>query len=296
MKTIIKHIFPHALFLILTVLIFCPSVEGTQSPIYFYILCALVEVMLIVYRKRPAAPYIVSIVFAFLIFWEYSCSIKGVKNVVLFPQPENVFAVLPENYGKIFQGILSSLGLLGEAFGFAIVFGVFLGFVVGLSDKLTAIFMPIVKVISPIPPLVYSPYAVALLPSFHTAAVFIVAITIFWSLFMNVVLSIRKIDAKIMDSAKTLNLSKTSMILHVLLPYSLPGIFDNLTVSISTSFLVLTAAEMIGASSGLGWYIKYHSDFANYTKVIFGIIVIGVVVTLLNKGILALRKVCVKWR
>ena len=296
MKKIVKNILPHILFLILTILIFSPSVEGTEKPFYFYAVCIFIEIMLLLYRKRAAAPYIVSIVYLFFIIWEFSCSIYGAKNMVLFPPPENVFAVWPDNYEKILQGVLSSLGLLGEAFGLALFFGVLLGFIVGLSDQLTSIIMPIVKVISPIPPLIYSPYAVALLPSFHAAAVFIVAITIFWSLFMSVVLSIRQIDSHIMDSARTLNFSKPSLIVHVLLPYSLPGIFNNLTVSLSTSFLVLTAAEMIGASSGLGWYIKYHSDFANYAKVIFGIVIIGVVVTLLNKGILTLRKICIRWR
>jgi len=38
------------------------------------------------------------------------------------------------------------------------------------------------------------------------------------------------------------------------------------------SFILLTAAEMIGATSGLGWYVKYFSDFADYSRVIAGII------------------------
>jgi NitT/TauT family transport system permease protein len=99
-----------------------------------------------------------------------------------------------------------------------------------------------------------------------------------------------------MDSARTLNVNKATMILHILLPYSLPGIINSVTVSVSTSFLVLTAAEMIGATSGLGWYIKYHSDFANFTKVIFGIFMIGIVVTVLNVLIAAVRKVLIRWR
>lgn len=136
----------------------------------------------------------------------------------------------------------------------------------GLSDRLSGTIMPIVKVIIPIPPIIYSPYAVALLPSFRAASIFVVTMTIFWSIFMSMVLSVRQIDRKIMDSARTLNVSKASMIVHILLPYSLPGILNSVTVSVSTSFLVLTAAEMIGATSGLGWYIKYHSDFATFRR------------------------------
>lgn len=113
---------------------------------------------------------------------------------------------------------------------------------------------------------------------------------------MNMVLSVRQIDRKIMDSARTLNLNQSSMILHVLLPYSLPGIINSVSVSVSTSFLVLTAAEMIGATSGLGWYIKYNADFANFTKVIAGIFVIGVVVTVLNALISLVKRLLIRWR
>lgn len=174
--------------------------------------------------------------------------------------------------------------------------GVGLGLLVGLSDRLSKTILPIVRVISPIPPIIYSPYAVALLPSFRAASIFVITLTIFWSIFMSMVLGVREIDKKIMDSARTLNLSRGSMILHVLLPYSMPGIFNSVSVSVSISFLVLTAAEMIGGTSGLGWYIKYYSDFANYSRVVFGIVMIGVVVTLLNAFLALLRKIVIRWK
>ncbi len=53
-------------------------------------------------------------------------------------------------------------------------------------------------------------------------------------------------------------------------------------VTLSTSFLLLTTAEMMGASSGLGYFIKNYSDYTNYTNVIAGIILIGIVVSVLN--------------
>ena len=215
---------------------------------------------------------------------------------MLYPAPENVFNIFVTDYEKILEGVGSSLRLMGLAFALALFFGVGLGLIVGLSDRLSSTVMPIVRVISPIPPIIYSPYAVALLPSFRAASIFVITMTIFWSIFMNMVLSVRQIDRKIMDSARTLNLNQSSMILHVLLPYSLPGIINSVSVSVSTSFLVLTAAEMIGATSGLGWYIKYNADFANFTKVIAGIFVIGVVVTVLNALISLVKRLLIRWR
>ena len=111
----------------------------------------------------------------------------GVKNSMLYPAPENVFSVFLGDYQKILQGVFSSLQLLFIAFIIATVLGVSLGLFVGLSDHLSGIVLPIVRVISPIPPIIYSPYAVALLPTFRVAAIFVVTLTIFWSLFMNMV-------------------------------------------------------------------------------------------------------------
>lgn len=287
---------PHLLFLVLVFLILQPSVEGTKSYTAFLIIVIAVEAALLANRKKKAAIDIGIIVFAALILWEYITAKVGVKDAMLYPAPENVFNIFVTDYEKILEGVGSSLRLMGLAFALALFFGVGLGLIVGLSDRLSSTVMPIVRVISPIPPIIYSPYAVALLPSFRAAFIFVITMTIFWSIFMNMVLSVRQIDRKIMDSARTLNLNQSSMILHVLLPYSLPGIINSVSVSVSTSFLVLTAAEMIGATSGLGWYIKYNADFANFTKVIAGIFVIGVVVTVLNALISLVKRLLIRWR
>ena len=287
---------PHLLFLVLVFLILQPSVEGTKSYTAFLIIVIAVEAALLANWKKKAAIDIGIIVFVALILWEYITAKVGVKDAMLYPAPENVFNIFVTDYEKILEGVGSSLRLMGLAFALALFFGVGLGLIVGLSDRLSSTVMPIVRVISPIPPIIYSPYAVALLPSFRAASIFVITMTIFWSIFMNMVLSVRQIDRKIMDSARTLNLNQSSMILHVLLPYSLPGIINSVSVSVSTSFLVLTAAEMIGATSGLGWYIKYNADFANFTKVITGIFVIGVVVTVLNALISLVKRLLIRWR
>lgn len=290
------QILPHILFLILVFLIFQPSVEGTDSYTSFLVVTVVIELALIRKRKSTVATDIGIIVFLAFIIWEYITAKVGVKDAMLYPSPENVFGVFVKDYKKILEGVFSSLRLLFTAFALALVFGVGLGLFVGLSDRLSGIILPIVKVISPIPPIIYSPYAVALLPNFRIASIFVVTVTIFWSIFMSMILSVRQIDRKIMDSAKTLNVGKAAMIKDILLPYSLPGIFNSVEVSVSTSFMVLTAAEMIGATSGLGWYIKYHSDFASFYKVLFGIFMIGIVVTFLNVLIAALRRLLIRWR
>ncbi|MEY8355699.1 ABC transporter permease subunit [Lachnospiraceae bacterium 54-53] len=231
----------------------------------------------------------------FLNLWEYyTTKVEGV-NTMLFPVPQKVFALYVTDSERIFMGVVSSLRLLFWGFFLALTLGIVMGMFVGWFESARSALFPIAKVLSPIPPIIYSPYAVALLPSFRSASIFVIFSSIFWTVFMNMILSVSSVDKKIMDSARTLNIKTIGMFAYVLLPNSLPMLFNSLTVSVSTSFMVLTAAEMIGATSGLGWYVKYYSDFADYTRVVAGIIVIGVVVTLLNLLIRLLRNAVIKW-
>lgn len=150
--------------------------------------------------------------------------------------------------------------------------------------------------ISPIPPIIYTPYIVALMPTFRSASVVVVVLGIFWPTFMNTILRVTGIEEKLLESAKALCPDTKTMIFHILFPYVWPGVIRNLRVMLSTSFLILTMAEMMGASSGMGYFIKNYSDYANYTNVIAGIILVGIVVTVLNQGIGYLEKKLIKWR
>lgn len=66
-------------------------------------------------------------------------------------------------------------------------------------------------------------------------------------------------------------------------------------VSFTTGIMLLTFAEMMGATSGMGYYIVNYNTYGNYTKVVAGIIVVGTVVTVLNKCIDVLQKKLIVW-
>ena len=97
------------------------------------------------------------------------------------------------------------------------------------------------------------------------------------------------------DLARTLELSDTAMVFKVLLPYSLPGMIAGLRVTMTTAVMMLTFAEMMGATRGMGYYIVNFNTYGNYTKVIAGIVVVGIVVTLLSSLTTKLQS-CVKWK
>ncbi|WP_110955533.1 ABC transporter permease [Anaerosinus massiliensis] len=292
----ITRLAPHVLFFIVVSLIFMPSIPEIKNKWVLFGVVMVIEIVLFIKHKSKAAHDIVFFIFAFLAFWEFSTTKIPNSNLMLYPVPENVFAIYFSDWRKIITGIGSSMYLLLTGFLSALFLGVVFGMIAGWFNRIREAVFPVAKVISPIPPIIYTPYAVALLPSFQLASIFVIFSSIFWSVFISMILSVSSIDKKILESAKTLNVKSTTMLWDILFPYCLPQVLKGLPICIANAFMVLTAAEMIGATSGLGWFVKYYSDFSDYTRVVAGIILIGFVVSMINLCIASIEKKIIRWK
>lgn len=194
------------------------------------------------------------------------------------------------------EGVFSSMELLIVGFAVSLTAGVGLGLFIGWIPRLSNMFYPIVKVLAPIPSVVYTPYIIAIMPTFRSASAMVIILGLFFPTLMQMIHRVHTIDPQIVNSARAMNVGTRDMVLRVFLPYMIPGVIGGLRVSLSTSFMILVIAEMMGATSGLGYFIKNYADFANYTNVIAGIILVGVVVTILNGVITLIQKKFVKWK
>jgi NitT/TauT family transport system permease protein len=255
-----------------------------------------IEILLIVHRHSQTAHDISSILFIIFIVWEITSSKLPNPYQIWYPIPEDVFVVFVKDWKRIFPGIISSMGLLFTAMFLSLFLGISLGMLVGWIERLRNAVLPMAKILSPIPPIIYIPYSIALLPTFRAASIFVIFNGMFWPLFINMILNVTNIDRRVMESAKTLNTRIVPMFLQILFPYCLPRVINGMNITLSSSFMVLTAAEMIGNSSGLGFYVRRAGDFADYNRVIAGIIMIALVITFLNKLLLTVQKLLIRWR
>jgi NitT/TauT family transport system permease protein len=281
----------------LALVAFLPSQRSMDAPWAYVTVLVLVELVFLgfyVRRRNKSTLDVASVTFLFLGVWDL-LSRLNLTHPVLVPPPENVFYVFVSQRELMIQGVFSSLRLLVIGVGLALVVGVFLGLAVGWIPRLRGAVLPIANVISPIPPLVYTPYVVAVMPTFKAASIFVIFCAVFWPTFQNMIGRVSSMDQKIIQSAQMMNVSTPTMLFRVILPYCMPGILSSLTGSVRAALLCLTGAELLGASSGLGYFVKKFSDYADYTKVIAGIILMGVVVTFLVAAIQWLQKKLIKW-
>lgn len=298
--SVIAHLF----LLALVILVLVPGAKKTQPISAMLAGLAVIEVLYMLQCRRwhkrgesfRVPSCIVSIVWAVLIIWEILVTKLNCMHPVLYPAPENVFYVYRTQYVTILLNILSSMELLAVSIFIGVVLGVVLGVTVGWIPVLSDIFYPIANVLAPIPSVVYAPYIIAIMPSFRSASAMVIVIGIFFPMFLNTVNRVKSIDRQIIDSAMMLNVSNRTMITRILLPYVVPGVIMGMKVTLTTSFMLLIFAEMMGATKGLGYYIVNYNSYGNYTNVIACIIVVGLLVTVLNRLVDLLQEKAIKWK
>ena len=297
LSVVISHVLLAALF----VAVLLPGEKKTAPYGAMPCAMALMEgVYLYRVMRRPgklsSASDIMSILWALMLVWEVLVSKLDLCHPVLAPALENIFAVFSEDYLEMGRGILSSLEILliGVVVGLAL--GTLLGLICGWHQRLKEVFFPIAGVLAPIPSIVFAPYVIAIMPTFRSASVVVILLGIFWPTFLKTIISVESIDKNMVDSARTLELGGFAMIFEVLLPYSMPGIVKGLKVTMTTAVMMLTFAEMMGSTVGMGYYIVNYNTYGNYTKVIAGIIVVGLVVTLLSSLVSVIQKKAIKWQ
>ena len=239
---------------------------------------------------------IVSFVYGLLIAWTLATAKFNLLKPALFPPPGKVFWRMIGDYEKIKTNIFSSVGIIFQGYLLAIVIAIPLGLLLGWSARLGGAATYISKFFGAIPPIVYIPYGIALLPTFRSVSVFVIFLATFWPVLAGTMSGVMNVDKKTIDSAKVLNVGKITMLFSVILPASLQQIFIGCNQGLTVSFVLLTSAEMIGAQSGLGYYIKNYSDFGDYTRTLVGLIVMGIVIVAISFVFNKIQKFLLRWK
>lgn len=246
--------------------------------------------------KKRSADDIFFVFYLLIFIWNIFTAKLNIWDSFLYPAPGLVVSLLISEMPKLLSAFVSSMTLMSIGYGLALFLGVSLALLIGLYKRLYYVARSLTKILGPIPPIVYVPYAIAILPTFKLSSIFIVFIGAFWPIFINTLNGIFAIDKGILDSARAIHVRERDMVFHIILPGSVPSIISGATIGLAFAFILLTSAEMIGSSNGMGWYVKYFSEFANYPKVIVGIIFIGFVVSCIMFFTEKLERYLLRWR
>ena len=217
---------------------------------------------------------------ALLAAWQFVATAIAHDGNPLLPTPLVTLRALRDSLPELLKGTWYSALILVPGYGAAVVAGIAVGLVVGTRTPLQRAFFPFARVAAPVPPTIYIPYAIAVLPTFRLSAIFVVFVGAFWPVFLNTAAGAAALEGRHRDGARMLEMRGVEYLWRVVFPASLPHIFSGMAVALALSFILLTVAELFGANAGLGRFVQYYADFADYPRMVAGIIYTGVFASL----------------
>ncbi len=308
-----SFIVSQALMVVLLAIVTCmPGLAETKDPLWFCIAIVLIDVLFVanqvkcLYQESKSerkkgvfnkyAGEVICFLWLVLIVWDLVTAKFKLVGVVLFPPPENVFWVYSANWQDMLINAGYSTGILIIGFTVGTALGIFCGLFAGWYPRLKSFFFPIARMMAPIPPMVYAPYVVMILPAFELTSVTLIALAIFLCVFLSTIISVSQVNENIIDSARTLGVSGHKMVLEILLPSALPAYIDSLKVNVIIAFMMLVFSETVGSNFGMGHWIHLFTHYGDYAKTFAGIFEMAAVVLIVNAIVERVQAKAIKWK
>ena len=246
-------------------------------------------------KWRIKAPLYTLIIFILMIY-----DILTLKTATLllpyFPWVDQIANAIISDLEFLFRSTLASLNLLFQGYLIGAGLGIITGILCGYFEQVNYWISPFTTVIGSIPTTTWIPIVMVLASSLKNGAIFIVALGVFFALTNASFSGVRNIDPSLYEMARTLGANQYQLISRVTLPSILPSVFSGLIQGMSTACTSLIVAEMIGVESGLGWYITWQKNWAEYDKMYGGIIVVCLMFLAVNFLLKYLENKLLKWK
>lgn len=188
--------------------------------------------------------------------------------------------------GELLANTLASLGRLVLGTTVGVVTGVIGGFLVGLNRRAADFLNPLVVFFNAISGIVWLPLMIGWLGIGTALVVFLIWNTVFFLVFQNTVLGVRLVPPVLEQGIETLGGSRLHIILNVTLPGALPYILSGIRSGLGFGWRALIAAELVGATVGLGQMIFRAAEFHRADIIIAGCLVIGLLGVLMDRYLL----------
>ncbi|MEL7312409.1 MAG: ABC transporter permease [Pseudomonadota bacterium] len=181
-----------------------------------------------------------------------------------------------------------------------------LGISIGLSKSLNTAVNPIIQILKPISPLAWLPLVTMvvsgmyvtpdpIVPKSFLNSMITVSLCCLWPMVVNTAVGVASIDKDLVNVSRVLNLNPFQHVLKIVLPASVPMIFTGMRLAIGIAWMVLIAAEMLAQNPGLGkfvWDEFQNGSSESLSRILAAAVVIGIIGFLLDRGMLALQRVC----
>lgn len=242
--------------------------------------------------------FILPIIFpvAVVCFWEFAAS-NGYVSPAIIPAPSKIqvsFSTTLSN-GVLARNIGVSLMRVISGYALGTLIGLALGIIIGLFRLVERAAIAFISILRPIPMIALVPLFILFFGIGETSKIAVITVGAFWPAFLNTQHGIKSVDWKLLEVAYVFRKSRWETLTKIIFPSALPSVFVGIKLGASSAWACVVAAEMIAASSGLGYMVMFARETSQTTVMYMGILVIGLFGLLIDIGITYLQKILLRW-
>ncbi|RFZ86193.1 ABC transporter permease subunit [Shinella sp. WSJ-2] len=228
-------------------------------------------------------------------------SAYALVSPVFLPSPRQVVIAL---YNLVVTGFVdatlaehvgASLYRIFGALIASILIGIPAGLAIGTSRVGRGILDPIVEFLRPLPPLAYLPLVIIWVGIGEASKITVIALSMLPSIILSTSAGVRAVSKDHINAARSLGASKAQVLREVVLPSAVPSILTGIRIALGAGWTTLVAAELVAATSGIGFMIQSAAQFLVTDIVIAGIIVIALIAIVLEYVARLIERRLVPW-
>ena len=233
---------------------------------------------------------------AILLVWQAACA-AGLVPARVLPAPSDVALAgwKLARSGELATNIWVSFWR--AAIGFVIGGGI--GFAFGLANGLSQLSSKLsdttLQMVRNVPHLALIPLVILWFGIDETAKIFLVALGVFFPIYINTLHGIRTVDPQLIEMGRIYGMSDRELFSRVIFPGALPSIFVGIRFALGIMWLTLIVAETIAASSGLGYMAMQAREFMQIDVVVLSILIYAALGKLADSASRLLERLTLSW-
>ncbi|MRI55660.1 ABC transporter permease [Methylobacterium sp. DB1607] len=229
--------------------------------------------------------------------WEVAVATELASGRLL-PPPSRIGAALwaLAASGELWTHVEATLIRVGLGFAFGAGAGILAGALTATLPPLRWLVDPSLQALRAVPSLAWVPLFILWFGILETPKVALIAVGVFFPVYVGVAGAIASVDRKLVEVGRIFRLSKLALARRILLPAVLPATLTSLRTGLGLGFLFVVAAELMGASEGLGYLLLDGQQFSKPDQILAAIISFAVVGKAADAVLVALTTPLVRWQ
>jgi NitT/TauT family transport system permease protein len=239
---------------------------------------------------------------ALILFWDLMVRWTGTR---LIPSPYAVAIMMWDfAFGGIYNDAYSgslpvhfwkSVQRVYGGFFCAAGVGIPLGLLIGRVPLMRALLDPTLSLLRPIPVTAWLPLSMIFFGLGPKSAIFLVFLGAFYPILLNTIFGVKSVDPRLFEAAEMLGCTGSQLFRAVVLPASLPSIFNGLRLGAGFAWILIVVGEMTGVPEGLGAVIMDGRTLSRTDLVITGMIIIGITGFVSDRVIVLISNYFLRW-